>query len=130
MRFKNVSPLGDLEIPSLDRIVKHDEEFDVPVDIAPLLAAQTEHFASVDEAAHTATTEALAAWADLAPADEPTALPDAEVPAGTVADVLAWVDGDPSRAAAATSAENLRDEPRSTLLDQLSKIIDPDGSLS
>lgn len=53
----------------------------------------------------------------------------AEYPSdGTVAEVLAWVGGDPDRARTALGIENGRDEPRSTLVGKLEKITeDSDG---
>jgi hypothetical protein len=45
-----------------------------------------------------------------------------EVPDGTAEQVLAWVDGDPDRAARAIDAEQSRDKPRSVLLANLRKV--------
>jgi hypothetical protein len=48
-----------------------------------------------------------------------------QVPAGSVADVLAWVDGDLERAAAALTAEQANGgKPRSTLVSQLTALLD------
>ncbi|GAA2216984.1 hypothetical protein GCM10010400_72870 [Streptomyces aculeolatus] len=52
--------------------------------------------------------------------DAPTSLEAAE----TAAAVLAWVGDDPARAAEALDAEEARDKPRSTLIKQLSKLIE------
>lgn len=54
-------------------------------------------------------------------------LADDEVPAGTVAEVLAWVSaGDPvDRAWRAERAERARERPRSTLLAQLEQLGAP-----
>lgn len=41
MRFKNISPLGDLEVPALGRIVQAKETVEIPEEIAPSFAAQT-----------------------------------------------------------------------------------------
>jgi hypothetical protein len=47
----------------------------------------------------------------------------AEVPEGTVDEVLAWVDGDPERAMLASIAEQEREKPRSTLLAKLDELM-------
>lgn len=44
MKFKNVSPLGDLEVPALGRVVKAGEVFDVPASIGESLVAQPDVF--------------------------------------------------------------------------------------
>lgn len=46
-----------------------------------------------------------------------------EVPDGPAKDVLAWVGDDSDRAVAALEAEELRDQPRSTLVAALEKVI-------
>lgn len=46
-----------------------------------------------------------------------------EVPDGTRDDVLAWVGDDSDRAVAALEAEELRDQPRTTLVAALEKVI-------
>lgn len=52
------------------------------------------------------------------PAEELDTLPD-----GPVGAVLSWVADDPGRAVLARNAEQLREQPRSSLLAQLDKII-------
>jgi len=47
---------------------------------------------------------------------------DSDLPAGTAADVLAWVGDDPTRAAEALAAEHGSDKPRSTLIARLEKV--------
>jgi hypothetical protein len=47
------------------------------------------------------------------------------VPDGTAAQVLAWVDSDPDRAALALAAEQHRQPPRSTVVAALEKLIPP-----
>lgn len=47
------------------------------------------------------------------------------VPDGTAAQVLAWVDSDPDRAALALAAEQHREPPRSTVVAALDKLIPP-----
>lgn len=42
---------------------------------------------------------------------------------GTVADVVEVVDGDPAAAAAALAAEQQKDQPRTTLVNQLEEIV-------
>lgn len=44
MKFKNVSPLGDLEVPVLGRVVKAGEVFEVPPSIGESLVAQPDVF--------------------------------------------------------------------------------------
>lgn len=58
-------------------------------------------------------------------APEPVVLASdlANVPVGTVDDVLAWVGGDVNRAAAARQAEDEASSPRSSLVSQLDAII-------
>jgi len=46
-KLRNVSPLGDLEVPLLGRVVKAGEVFEVPADVAALLGAQPRNWASV-----------------------------------------------------------------------------------
>lgn len=41
-KFRNVSPLGDLEVPVLGRVVKAGEVFDVPADLGESFAAQSD----------------------------------------------------------------------------------------
>lgn len=50
--------------------------------------------------------------------------PADDVPAGTMADVLAWVGDDKERARAAVKAEKARPDPRTSLLAKLAKIAD------
>jgi len=52
---------------------------------------------------------------------------DLAVPAGTVAEVLAWVGGDPARAARALDVERARPSPRSSLVDQLTPLAGQNG---
>jgi NACalpha-BTF3-like transcription factor len=54
----------------------------------------------------------------VAPEPEPAADPD-EVPAGSVAVVLAWVGEDREKAMRALEAENAADKPRTTLVTAL-----------
>lgn len=46
-KFKNVSPLGALDIPALGQIVEAGEVFEVPDDLVAALADQTENFEAV-----------------------------------------------------------------------------------
>ena len=45
-------------------------------------------------------------------------------PAGSAKQVLAWVDGDPARAAVALDAELARDKPRRSVVAALEEILD------
>lgn len=47
-QFRNVSPLGALDVPALERIVQPQEVFEVHEDVAALLHTQPEHFAPAD----------------------------------------------------------------------------------
>ena len=49
MKFKNVSPLGDLDLPVLGRIVKAGETFEVPASVGELLSVQPDVFQVVKE---------------------------------------------------------------------------------
>lgn len=43
---------------------------------------------------------------------------------GTIDDLMAWVDGDPDRAAQALAAEQAKDKPRSTVVKRLAALAD------
>lgn len=47
-KFQNVSPIGALDIPSLNRIVEAGEEFEVPDDLVEYFESQPGNFAAVD----------------------------------------------------------------------------------
>lgn len=47
-QFRNVSPLGALDVPALHRIIHPQEVFAVHEDVARLLIEQPEHFAPAD----------------------------------------------------------------------------------
>lgn len=49
-RFKNVSPLGDLDVPALGAVVEHGEIIDVAADLAPYVAGLSEHLSATDTA--------------------------------------------------------------------------------
>lgn len=59
-RFKNVSPLGALDVPALGRVIAEGEEFEVREDLVPLFAAQVGNFKPVNPAAQNAQQDALA----------------------------------------------------------------------
>lgn len=59
-RFKNVSPLGALDVPALGRVIAEGEEFEVREDLVPLFAAQVSNFEPVNPAAKAAQSEAIA----------------------------------------------------------------------
>ena len=50
---------------------------------------------------------------------------DTTVPEGTIAEVTAWVGGDPARAAVALDAEQASDSPRKSLVAALDQIANP-----
>lgn len=50
-KLKNVSPLGELDVPLLDRILAAGEEFDVSDEIAEKLLPQAENYQPADKAA-------------------------------------------------------------------------------
>jgi hypothetical protein len=52
-----------------------------------------------------------------------------ELPAGTIAELIRWVDDDPVRAAALLDRELSSTAPRTTLIARLSAIVDPLGPL-
>jgi hypothetical protein len=87
--FRNVSPLGALDVPDLGRVVEADEVFEVPEHLAPMFAAQPANYAAVDEVATSLATAAAeaqaaaeaAALADVEPVDESPAEPVDEAPA-------------------------------------------------
>ncbi|MCC2030616.1 hypothetical protein [Microbacterium allomyrinae] len=47
-KFKNVSPLGALDVPALGRVVEPEEVFEVRDDIAEAIAAQASNYEPVD----------------------------------------------------------------------------------
>ena len=49
VKFKNVSPSGDLEVPALGRVIAAGEVFDVPADLADGFAEQPTNWVSVVE---------------------------------------------------------------------------------
>ena len=69
--------------------------------------------------------------ADPEPAPEPVKEPEEPAdPAGdeppvdgTIDDLMAWVDGDPERAAQALEAEQAKDKPRSTVVKRLAALV-------
>lgn len=60
------------------------------------------------------------------PIGEPIPVAEA-VPDGPANEVLAWVGDDPDRAAAALTVEQAAAKPRSTLVDQLTKLAAPEA---
>ena len=55
-KIKNISPLGDLEIPSLGLVVKAGESVEVADEAAASLLAQTDVWAAADKAAASLAT--------------------------------------------------------------------------
>ena len=60
MRFKNVSPLGDLELPLLGRVVESGEVFDLDESLAHLLDGQDATWEPVDPDPQTVDEQLLA----------------------------------------------------------------------
>lgn len=46
-KFQNVSPIGALDIPALNRVVEAGEKFDVPDDLVEYFDSQPSNFAEV-----------------------------------------------------------------------------------
>jgi hypothetical protein len=85
MRITNISPLGDLDIPLLGRIVTAGETVDVTDEQAAALLAQHTIFEPADKAAKTIAGRHAAARDAGLPAHDPTAeapakAPDDEIP--------------------------------------------------
>jgi hypothetical protein len=59
VKFRNVSPLGDLFIPAIGRQVDAGEEFEATGDVAQSLLKQSEHYERTDDPK--TTTDAPAA---------------------------------------------------------------------
>ncbi len=97
-QFKNVSPLGALDIPALGHIVEADEVFEVGDDLAPLFAAQSANYQPVG--APSAPPMPIVPPADP-PAPDPTPDPDPDAPVAPSGDDDASpADGDPGDAPA------------------------------
>lgn len=63
-KFRNVSPLGALDVPALGRVIEADEEFEVRPEVAELIAAQAENFEPVSPAAKRTAKSAANAVAE------------------------------------------------------------------
>ncbi|ONI62625.1 hypothetical protein CSIV_14210 [Microbacterium sp. CSI-V] len=63
-RFKNVSPLGALDVPALGRVIAAGEEFEIREDLVPLFAAQVGNFEPVNAEAQAAQAGALSSADD------------------------------------------------------------------
>jgi hypothetical protein len=50
-KIKNISPLGDLEVPSFGLVVRAGETVEVSEEIAASLLAQTDNWTAADKAA-------------------------------------------------------------------------------
>ncbi|KQR91289.1 MAG: hypothetical protein J0I33_00115 [Microbacterium ginsengisoli] len=89
-KFKNISPLGALDVPALGKVVAAGEEFEVTEDVAAVLAGQRDNFEPIDVAAESAASAVEVALAaayepdligaepdsvDVAPAAEPGSTP-------------------------------------------------------
>jgi hypothetical protein len=56
-KIKNISPLGDLDVPALELSVKAGATIDVADDVAASLLEQTTNWAPADKAAASITPE-------------------------------------------------------------------------
>jgi len=80
LRFKNVSPLGDLEVPALGRVVAAGEEFEVDdFEFGVALHWQPGNFQSLDDGVDWGDDPATAGQPAPAPAEEQPAATDEEV---------------------------------------------------
>lgn len=57
MKFKNVNPLGAVEVPLLGRTLEADEEFEAEGDVAKALLAQPDNYVRTDEPKARSTKE-------------------------------------------------------------------------
>lgn len=95
--------------------VEHGDELELPVAIVH------HELVPLDDETETATAEKVAEmYPELIPVELPAAYPDA----GTIDDVLGWVDGDPDRAAEATTIETAG-RGRARLLAALGEVMAP-----
>ena len=83
-QFRNVSPLGSLDVPDLGRVVDAGEVFEVPEHLAPMFAAQPSNYEPADDAAaalseSAASAQAAAEAAALAAFDDELIADDALV---------------------------------------------------
>jgi hypothetical protein len=115
------------EVTAVDRIgdtwviTTHDRQRTVVNDAGEVLGRGdllVDGTAPADPAAAGQTTPA-AVEATVTEAEAPTA---ADVPTGTIEEVLTWVGDDPLRAQLAAAVESQRDTPRATLAQALDKI--------
>lgn len=58
-KIKNISPLGDLDVPALELSVKAGATVDVADDVAASLLEQTDNWAPADKAAASITPEGV-----------------------------------------------------------------------
>lgn len=70
--IRNVSPLGDLDVPLLRQIVQAGSEVETTAEHAATLLAQSENFAAVDEDAHAIADSLFYTPAHAVDALEPT----------------------------------------------------------
>jgi len=84
-KLKNVSPLGELDVPLLDRILDAGEEFDVSDEIAGKLLPQAENYQPADNAAR-AILDRLTGATDAVQAHEPEPDPQPDEPTDHASD--------------------------------------------
>lgn len=122
---------GDEDEPEIEQagegtVAVGVEGIDPAVDAAARTAIENE--ATPADAGETPTgPEPAPAETENAPEAEAVTLPpnllDENVP-----EVLAWVDGDPAKAAVVLGMETLADRPRKTLVEPLQEIVGDDGA--
>lgn len=81
-KLKNISPLGELDVPLLDRILDAGEEFDVSAETAEKLLPQAENYQPVDDEAHAILDRLTGRNEPTEPAPEQSPEPAPEAPSG------------------------------------------------
>lgn len=99
------------------RNVSGDDREVVPADGTTPFTVGAGHTADVDDALGANMLDQSDVWR----AADTTSVPD-----GTAKEVLAWVGDSQARADAALAAEQEREKPRSTLVDSLAEIVNPE----
>jgi hypothetical protein len=105
MLITNRSPLGDLDIPLIGRIVAFGETVDVTPEQAGALLAQHNIFTPADPDAQAIADQLAAARGDVAPAEAPAAAPVPDPAPAPVTEIPAPAP-DPAAAPAAAPAED------------------------
>jgi hypothetical protein len=94
----------------------------VPVDVTGGLSVAPGEIAEVPDDAHTGTLLASRNLTKVLHRSRD------EVPEGSISDIKSWVGNSKARAQLALEAEQAADEPRSTLVDALTKITSEETS--